>query len=187
MTLEDDIINIPIERKPRKFFNSKKSNPFNTDELEAELEGAPKKEEHKQEALIRSRHQIEFKVVRKSGDQVKDEGLQYLRWSLQSASSPSEVSTDYISYVRGKSNIVQVFDTLTDNVWAQKKYSSLAQIKGLASIGSDLFNLRHVVVDEAGKMLVDKLSQQMQGKTKEKPIHEWKLNLIAGSTVKCLT
>lgn len=47
MTLEDEIISMPTERKPRKFFNNKKSNPFNTDDLEAELEGVPKKEEHK--------------------------------------------------------------------------------------------------------------------------------------------
>jgi len=157
LTLEDDIISMPAERRPRK---PKRGVAFNTDELEEEVQngGAAAKEEIKEEALIRSRHNIEFKVVRKSGEQVKDEGLQYLRWSLQSAATPLDVNTDYISYVRGKSNIVQVFDTLTDKVWAQKKYAQLAQIKGLASIGIDLFQVRHVVVDEQGRMMVDRIS-----------------------------
>lgn len=84
--------------------------------------------------------------------------------------------------------MVQIFDTLTENVFAQRKYDKLAHIKGLGSIGTNIFNVRHVIVDEAGKLLVDNVSQQVSKKDKEvKPIHEWQLTMVAGSKVKCLT
>lgn len=91
----------------------------------------------------------------KTGAQVKDEGLLYMQWSIKDQQT---TSTDYISYVRGKSNLVQVFDTQTENVFSQKKYAN-APIKGLASIGGgkDIFDLRHVIVDEKGKLFVDKI------------------------------
>ncbi len=104
-----------------------------------------------EEAVIRSRPSVEFKMLGKTGSQVKDEGLLYLQWSLKE-------STDYISFLRGKSNVVQVFDTLTENVFSQKKYSTLeSPIKGLATLGKDVFDLKHVIVDEKGKFFVDKV------------------------------
>jgi hypothetical protein len=54
---------------------------------------------------------------------------------------------------------VQVFDTLTEQVWAQKKYADMKIIKGLSTIGKDVFGLRHVIVDESDKMIVDVISQ----------------------------
>ena len=59
----------------------------------------------KEEAVIRQQVNVELKITGKTGDQVKDQGILYLRPSLKSD------QLDYLSYVRGKSNIVQVFDT----------------------------------------------------------------------------
>jgi hypothetical protein len=59
----------------------------------------------KEEAVVREKAMVEFKLTAKSGEQVKDQGINYLRWSLSSD------TPNYLSYVRGKSNIVQVFDT----------------------------------------------------------------------------
>jgi len=33
------------------------------------------------------------------------------------------------------------------------------QIKGLATIGKDIFDLKHILVDEKGKLIVDKIPQ----------------------------
>lgn len=82
-----------------------------------------------------------------------------MQWSLKE----HQHCTDYISLVRGKSNIVQVYDTQTENVFAQKRYESLAPIKGLGTLGKDVFDLRHVLIDEKGKMLIDK-SQESKKK-----------------------
>ena len=49
----------------------------------------------------------------KNGQQAKDEGLKYLSWSL------GEGNNDYLSYVRGKSNVIQVYDTRTDFIYAE--------------------------------------------------------------------
>lgn len=142
-------------------------------------------EELKEEAVIRKKAMVEFKITGKSGTQVKDEGLLYLRWSL--SQSASQCNTDYISYVRGKSNVVQVFDTMTESIWSQKKYSMGGQIKGLATLGKDIFDLRHIIIDEKGKLIVDKIAQQnKQSKKEEKYIAEWDLSLIPGSKVTCM-
>ena len=62
--------------------------------------------------------------------------------------------------MRGKSNVVQIFDTLTENVFASKKFETMeASIKGLATIGNDIFDLKHILVDEKGKLIVDKIPQ----------------------------
>lgn len=59
--------------------------------------------------------------------------------------------------MRGKSNIVQVYDTQTETVFSQKRYDTLAPIKGLGTLGTkNVFDLRHVLIDEKGKMLIDK-------------------------------
>ena len=65
----------------------------------------------KEEAVIREQVLIEMKQTGKTGEQVKDQGIVYLRPSLK-----GDQQSEYLSYVRGKSNIVQVFDTKTDNV-----------------------------------------------------------------------
>ena len=99
LTLEDDIISVPSQRKYGK-------RTF----TEQQVDSVPEKEELKEEALIRQRPTVSFKLSSKSGQQAKDEGLLYLQWSLQ-ASHQAQICSDYISYVRGKSNVVQVFDT----------------------------------------------------------------------------
>ena len=50
-------------------------------------------------------------------------------WSLPNSNN------DYISYVRGKSNIVQILDTQTDEIFKQKTYQQLEPIKGIAPLG----------------------------------------------------
>ena len=44
--------------------------------------------------------------------------------------------------MRGKSNIVQVYDTQTDNILSEKQYKTLAPIKGLAPLGKDILDLK---------------------------------------------
>lgn len=94
----------------------------------------------------------------------------YLRWVGSQG--------DYLSYIRGKSNVVQVFDTMTDTVWAQKQYQLDSPIKGLGTLGKDVFELRHVLVTEKGRMIVDKVNDK-------KFIAEWQLPLLTGSKVTC--
>lgn len=63
------------------------------------------------------------------------------------------------------------------------------QIKGLATIGKDIFDLKHILVDEKGKLIVDKIPQLQQNKKAikvEKPLAEIQLKLIPGSKVTCL-
>jgi hypothetical protein len=50
----------------------------------------------------------------------------------------------------------------------------------LGSLGKDIFDLRHILVDEKGRMVVDKLSQK-----KPEYIADWQVSLIAGSKVSC--
>ena len=69
----------------------------------------------KEEAVIREQVRIELKQTGKTGEQVKDQGILYLRPSLK-----GDQQSEYISFVRGKANIVQVFDTKTENVLFSK-------------------------------------------------------------------
>ncbi len=110
--------------------------------------------------MVRHRPQIEFKMVSKTGQQVKDEGLKYLQWSL------GNNCTDYVSFVRGKSNVVQVFDTMTENVLFTKKYDITSPIKGLGNIGSTVFDLKNIIVMENGKMLIDQSQNEAPKKKK---------------------
>ena len=59
-----------------------------------------------------------MKLLNKYGQQEKDQGIQYLQWTLGSQNN------DYVTYLRGKSNIVEIFDTQTENVLMQKSYKS---------------------------------------------------------------
>ena len=97
---------------------------------------------------------MKFTLVNKYGKQVKDQGIKYLQWSLGGDCQ------DYVSYARGK--IVQVFDTQTENIFHQKDYTTEFEenpIKGLATIGKDIFDLRHILIDEKGKLIIDRCSQ----------------------------
>ena len=98
-------------------------------------------------------------MLSKTGQQVKDEGLRYLQWSVAG-------STDYVSYVRGKSNVVQVFDTMTENVLFTKKYDVTSPIKGLASVGSTVFDLKSIIVMENGKISIDQSQNEAPKKKK---------------------
>ena len=144
--IEDLIISEPSVRKP-----SRKRRPNQEGEEEAGgIDDEIKQEVNRLEEapVIRHRPNIEFKIVSKSGEQVKDEGIKYLQWSLSN-------QTDYVSMVRGKSNIVQVFDTQTENPLFAKRYDNSSAIKGLASVGSTVFDLKHVMVMENGKVILD--------------------------------
>ena len=121
LTFEDDIISAPVVRKkrnPHKRGAPESGLPLDLEEA-VTAAAAEGEEEVKEEAVIRSRANFSFKATGKSGSQVKDEGLKYLRWSIQ---QKHELSTDYVSFVRGKSNVVQVFDTQTETLWASKAY-----------------------------------------------------------------
>lgn len=56
----------------------------------------------------------------------------------------------------------------------------------METIGSDIFEMRHIIVDEKGKLLVDKAAVQA-GKNPTKPIAEYQLQQIPGSKVTCMT
>ena len=135
----DDVISQPSQRQQRR-----QQDPLDTEALE---EALTTKEELKDEPVIRKRPLVEFKLAKKSGTQAKDEGLLYLRWLGSQG--------DYLSYLRGKSNVVQVYDKMTDTVWAQKQYQLESPIKGLGTLGKDIFDLRHVLVSEKGRLIVD--------------------------------
>jgi len=87
--------------------------------------------------------------------------------------------------VRGKSNIVQVFDTQTENTLFARKYDASSAIKGLASIGSTVFDLKHVVVMQNGRVLVDQAQNEAK-KVKSKPVAEWQLQMVPSSKVTCM-
>jgi hypothetical protein len=49
---------------------------------------------------------------------------------------------------------------MTDSVWAQKQYQLESPIKGLGTLGKDIFDLSHVLVSEKGRMVVDKVNDK---------------------------
>jgi hypothetical protein len=67
-----------------------------------------------------------------------------------------EKDRNFISYCRGKSNIVQVFDLKKEEIVWSQDYSKVLKkpIKGLVPYGEQISNLRHVVIDESGKAIV---------------------------------
>ncbi len=60
-----------------------------------------------------------------------------------------------MSFVRGKANIVQVYDTKTENALFTKEYDKTSTIKGLANIGATVFDLKSVIAMENGKIIID--------------------------------
>lgn len=87
--------------------------------------------------LSRDKADMQLKLLDKYGKQEKDEGLLYLQWTLGS------LNNEYVTYLRGKSNVVEVFDAQTDNVFIQKSYKdTLGIIKGLVSMSTDVFNVK---------------------------------------------
>eukprot|EP00347_Sterkiella_histriomuscorum_P013541 403364316 len=116
------------------------------------------------EGVIRDKADCNLKLLDKFGTQEKDEGIQHLCWSLGSGNN------DYISYVRGKSNVVEVFDTQTSNVFLQKSFKDqLGEIRGMGSLGDNIFDLRHILIDTTGKLLISKFSNNdSQTKSKAK-------------------
>jgi hypothetical protein len=102
---EDLIISVPNEQPKRRRKRGPEGEPEELDEIAEEVKNL------KEEAVIRQQVLIEMKQTGKTGEQVKDQGIVYLRPSLK-----GDQQSEYLSYVRGKSNIVHVFDTKTDNV-----------------------------------------------------------------------
>jgi hypothetical protein len=68
---------------------------------------------------------------------------------------------------------------MTDSVWAQKQYQLESPIKGLGTLGKDIFDLSHVLVSEKGRMVVDKVNDK-------KFIADWQLPMLSGSKVTCM-
>ena len=135
-----------VVSEPTKYISRKKRMAMEQGEPADEIADEVNKME--EVAVVRHRPQIEFKMISKTGEQVKDEGLKFLQWSLHG-------STDYVSYVRGKSNVVQVYDTVTENALFTKKYEVGSPIKGLGSVGQTVFDLKNVIVMENGKISID--------------------------------
>lgn len=122
--------------EPNKSRRNKNKRTLEEAQVEGEEDPAKDIFAEEEKALIRERPDVSMKLIGKSGSQAKDEGIKHLCWSLGTSQN------DYVSYVRGKSNIVQVFDTRTENVFKEKQYKSLAPIKGLVPLGNDIFALK---------------------------------------------
>lgn len=109
--------------------------------------------EFEDKGVTRDKADVNIKLVSKFGKQEKDQGIQHLCWSL------GNLNNDYISYLRGKSNVVEVFDTQTENVFQSRSYEDeLGIIKGLAPLGDNPLTLKHILIDEKGKLIVSRIS-----------------------------
>ena len=146
-----------VVSEPTKYISRKKRMAMEQGEPADEIAEEVNKME--EVAVVRHRPQIEFKMISKTGEQVKDEGLKFLQWSLAG-------STDYVSYVRGKSNVVQVYDTVTENALFTKKYEVGSPIKGMGSVGQTVFDLKNVIVMENGKISIDQSQNEAPKKKK---------------------
>ena len=146
-----------VVSEPTKYISRKKRMAMEQGEPADEIAEEVNKME--EVAVVRHRPQIEFKMISKTGEQVKDEGLKFLQWSLHG-------STDYVSYVRGKSNVVQVYDTVTENALFTKKYEVGSPIKGMGSVGQTVFDLKNVIVMENGKISIDQSQNEAPKKKK---------------------
>ena len=111
---------------------------------------------------MRYETEIKFKLLGKHLEQKKYSGIENASWT-------SEDSGLYLSYVRGKSNIVQVFDTQQGEVTHSVDLNETVEnpIRGLHGLpGDDPSNLMvnsggcpHIVVDEkANSFLVNPLA-----------------------------
>ena len=78
-------------------------------------------------------------------------------------------SQHYVSYIRGKSNILQVFDTKNDSVVSSIDYSDVLtdQIRGLVPYGDELDNLKHLLVDLKGNVVLQDIGEDMKAKTRK--------------------
>lgn len=96
-----------------------------------------------------------FKLQGKFGSQVEDQGVKHLCFT-------NENSQDWISYLRGEDNIVQVFDTKNEQLIKQRNYKTSdaaleEPIVGLHSFVKDHKKLVHVMTTSDAKILVDDL------------------------------
>ena len=76
---------------------------------------------------------ISAKQTAKFGSQAKNEGIKFLQQTFEN-------TTNFISYVRGKSGVVEVFDTTKDQIVTSKSFSKCfesknSEIKGLFEYG----------------------------------------------------
>ena len=79
-----------------------------------------------------------------------------------------ENSQSYVSYIRGKSNVLQVFDTKRDEVVASINYSGVfnSQIKGLLPYGDSIDELKHLIIDKEGNVVFDRFKYYPKKKGK---------------------
>lgn len=103
-TIVKNIISQPTVYKRRNHL--KRGNEEREDHIEGEnVDVQANTSEVHADAVVRDKAEITVKIADKFGKQEKDQGVMYMNWSL------GQANNDYISYVRGKSNIVEVFDT----------------------------------------------------------------------------
>ena len=95
---------------------------------------------------IRHETEIKFKLLGRYLEQKKDYGVQCASWSLPD-------STQYVSLLRGKANVVQVFDQFSgeaDSTFDLSEQIS-TPIRGLHTIcdSVSIDRAKHIIVDEA--------------------------------------
>jgi len=59
----------------------------------------------------------------------------------------------------------------------------------LAPFGKDVFDLKHIIAQENGKLFVDQAAPSSKVKKESsavKPIAEWQLKMVPGSKVTCM-
>lgn len=76
---------------------------------------------------------------------MKNEGIRHMQQTFGN-------TTEFISYVRGKSGVVEVFDTSKEEVVSSRNFSKCfegkdSEIKGLIEYGDNLESLKHLVID----------------------------------------
>ena len=129
LAVVDEVISAPVKRRfPRKRFQPEGEENLEEKKVEEVIDP-------ENQGVIRKRAEISMKLVSKFGSQEKDNGIDYLSWTL------GQLNNDYVSYARPKKGIVEVFDSQTDAVYSLKDYSKILdgiQIKGLLASGQEL-------------------------------------------------
>jgi len=93
---------------------------------------------------------IKASQTSKFGKQVRNEGIQYLQFTRPD-------KQDLISYVRGQSKIVELYDMKKEELKWSYNFSNIlnekAKIAGLITYGKGA-NIKHLVVDEMGNVVL---------------------------------
>ena len=93
---------------------------------------------------------IAAKQTGKFGTQVKYEGINHLQQTF--------ANQKYISYVRGRSNVVNVYDTVDESQVYSHDFSEYfddkQEIKALIPYGDNMEELKHLACDQLGNVVL---------------------------------